>query len=156
MFTPTILCLTDFGRAGNDALQQATFEAEIRDARLHVLHVHRSDEDELDDCELFPKHQIESDLRVATQSLDCQKLTVEVRIGEPIDEVAAVINELEPDLVVLGAHQSSKSTDQPAWDTSPFITSILQMSRCPVLVCRGPAKISNFSAATDMERPTKS
>ena len=150
MSEQTILCLTDFGRAGGDALRQAAMESQIRNARLHVLHVHECKDHESATLELCPKHQIESDLRVAAKSLDCDKfiecdrLNVEVRIGDAIEETLAAIKELGPDLVVVGTHQA-KTTDgscqTPQWTIGSYVEAVLTMTECPVLICRGPAKI---------------
>ena len=144
----TILCLTDFGRAGDDALQQAATEARARAARLHVLHVVDCDGESNETDELCPKQQTESDLQVLTRSLDCDDVSVEVLTGDPIEETIQAIQRLNPKLVVLGTHQTSSSDSPPTWILSEYVKAVISRSECPALICRGPAKITDVSGMT--------
>ena len=141
MNQPTILCLTDFGRAGQEALEAAAEECRCRGTKLHVLHVHECDPMDAESLVLCPKHQIESDLRCVSESLGFENLDVEVRVGNPVEETMAVIEQQQPILVVIGTHRSN-GDQNPGWIMSGFVQAILRSSQCPVLVCRGPAKIA--------------
>lgn len=132
--TPSLLILTDFFRAANEALDYATNLAGPLGARLVLLHVRR---DSLLDPELFTGEL--SDLSQEATALALSpvagKLAVpvvaEIGHGHVAFAVADAVSRHHPLLVVLGRPDYSATPDEPVHTTA---LDILRTAPYPMLI----------------------
>jgi len=135
----SILFATDFGPASQAAMQYALSFAEENQAKLMLMHV------------VDPRHSENAVSREEMMDTSEQKLRTlfpeeakawctphyVVRLGEPVEKIFQVANEMGADLIVLGVH---KADDVPLAATHlPIATvhKLLAHAATPVLTVRG-------------------
>jgi nucleotide-binding universal stress UspA family protein len=97
---PRILCATDLSSRCEGAVRRGTLLAKQMDALLLLVHV-------VDEAQ--PPELIEAQLELARIALEARQLTsaaeFAVRVGKPNRTIARVVDEWDPDLVVLGEYR---------------------------------------------------
>lgn len=155
----TIIAATDLSRAAYSAVQRAALVARAHGASLELLHVvSRQSVSNAWREMLHATGLRDGALRdgAAQQLGEVAALvgaefgievTTHVAEGKPYAEIAARIEELEPDLVVVGAHGESALT--PVLGTTAH--RVLRLSGAPVLLSRQavPAPYASVVIATD-------
>jgi nucleotide-binding universal stress UspA family protein len=145
-----ILAATDFSTRSNRALRQAGLLAQPRDASLHVVHVVDDDQPEqLIRIEMREAERLLSEQIGAMPELVGVQARPLVVTGDPFDGILRAAREIEPDLIVMGAHRKQLLLDILVGTT---IERVMRKGTFPVLMVNHEAqrRYENVVAATDM------
>ena len=149
-----ILLLTDGSDCSEHARQVALSLCRDQDARLIVLHVAPSQvvfpgPDDGPEETRPQLEKLESRLRATyRKDLDAHA-EVHVREGEPTSAILALADEVNADLIVMGATGVTGCDDCRLGSVAD---EVIHKARCPVLTVRGPA-VPEAASSPPPERP---
>lgn len=130
-----ILVATDFSTRSDRALRRAALLARTQGAQLLLLHVVDNDQAP----ELVRSAQRESasllaQLAATLRQVDGVACEVDVRIGEPFEEIAAAADKLDADCIVMGPHRRQALQDIFVGTT---VERTMRASHRPLLMANG-------------------
>ncbi|HLK87658.1 MAG TPA: universal stress protein [Candidatus Binataceae bacterium] len=134
-----ILCPIDFDHDFTQAIEIARELAEANDATVHVLHVARIPNQDMDvPLPLRPNPRWERAARVKLESIVRDRLAgvrtqIHVISGTPDDDVVRMANELRVDLVVMTTH-GRKGLNH--FILGSVAERVMREADCPVLTMR--------------------
>lgn len=134
----TILVGVDFSDCSKSALIEADYIALWEGGELHVVHVITSDEAKSISGASKPSHEVLSGMRKKLKSFTesatnlCAKKVYHVRVGNPFDEMMALIDSTGADLMVVGSNGGGEKSNY----VGTVASKCVRRSRVPVLLVR--------------------
>ncbi|GAB4277661.1 MAG: universal stress protein [Deferrisomatales bacterium] len=153
----TILYATDLSPNAAQAFRHAIGLARCYDGAVHILHVLPEEEqavvnwvatvmgeDRLAELELEHKEELAAEIRKRLEAFAAQELgdrpedtarvaAVEIRYGDPAEEIVAAADRIDADLIVLGSHGKGRLRTVLLGSVTE---RVLRRSRRPVLISR--------------------
>ena len=156
-----ILCATDLGPGGDRAIIEADAWAKRYGASLEFVYAvpeasrthalfpqiaHRT----MTAFPAFARSATNAISERVEQLTNRSNVNVEVDIGSPASIIVNIAEEMEADLVVIGAVEGDESDGR----LGSIARRVIQHSPCPVLLARGAAKGGPIVVASDLSDPT--
>ena len=156
-----ILCATDLGPGGDRAIIEADAWAKRYGASLELVYAvpeasrthalfpqiaHRT----MTGFPAFARSATDAISERVEQLTGRSDVNVEVDIGSPASIIVNIAEEMEADLVVIGAVEEDKAEGR----LGSIARRVIQHSPCPVLLARGASRGGPILVASDLSDPT--
>ena len=141
----SVLCPIDFDEASFAALPLAAEQAKARDAYLDLLHIWQPGREYVQEgppipfAEEMPRERIEQDLAALPVDLPAERVRYHVTGGKPGQDIVDMASSLDSELVVMGTHARRGIR---RWFVGSVCEWVLHHCHCPILVCRGPERVT--------------